>query len=61
MATLPKQAQSGDLDGEAVRNVRVLERFSFVEVPEAEAERIVELVNGAHLNGHTLRLEAAKM
>ena len=29
------------LDGEAVRNVRVLERFSFVEVPESEAERVV--------------------
>jgi ATP-dependent RNA helicase DeaD len=48
------------LDGEAVRNVRVLERFTFVEVPENEAERIVELVNGADLNGATLRLEAAK-
>jgi ATP-dependent RNA helicase DeaD len=49
------------LDGEAVRNVRVLERFSFVEVPEADAERIVDAVNGAHLNGHTLRVEAARV
>jgi ATP-dependent RNA helicase DeaD len=49
------------LDGEAVRNVRVLERFSFVEVPDSDAERIVEAVNGAQLNGHTLRLEAAKV
>jgi ATP-dependent RNA helicase DeaD len=48
------------LDGEAVRNVRVLERFSFVEVPEADADRIVEAVNGSALNGHTLRVEAAK-
>jgi ATP-dependent RNA helicase DeaD len=48
------------LDGEAVRNVRVLERFSFLEVPEADADRIVEAVNGARLNGHTLRVEAAK-
>jgi ATP-dependent RNA helicase DeaD len=49
------------LDGEAVRNVRVLERFSFVEVPDSDAERIVEAVNGAQLNGHTLRVEAAKV
>jgi ATP-dependent RNA helicase DeaD len=49
------------LDGEAVRNVRVLERFSFVEVPAAHAERIVELVDGSPLDGHTLRLEAAKV
>ena len=30
------------LDGEAVRNVRVLERFAFVEVPEQEADDVVE-------------------
>jgi ATP-dependent RNA helicase DeaD len=40
------------LDGEAVRNVRVLERFAFVEVPEAEAERVVSEVS-------ELRLEPA--
>jgi ATP-dependent RNA helicase DeaD len=47
------------LDGEAVRNVRVLERFAFVEVPEREAERVVERVGGTEVRGHTLRLEAA--
>jgi ATP-dependent RNA helicase DeaD len=40
------------LDGEAVRNVRVLERFAFVEVPAGEAERVVREVS-------ELRLEAA--
>jgi ATP-dependent RNA helicase DeaD len=48
------------LDGEAVRNVRMLERFTFVEVPEAEAERVVELVNGTELGGHRVRVEPAK-
>jgi ATP-dependent RNA helicase DeaD len=33
------------LDGEAVRNVRVLERFAFVEVPAGEAERVVSEVS----------------
>ncbi|HUE29030.1 MAG TPA: DEAD/DEAH box helicase [Solirubrobacteraceae bacterium] len=47
------------LDGEAVRNVRVLERFAFVEVPEQDAERVVELVNGAEVRGQRLRLEPA--
>ena len=47
------------LDGEAVRNVRVLERFAFVEVPEREAERVVEQVSGTEVRGHPLRLEAA--
>jgi ATP-dependent RNA helicase DeaD len=48
------------LDGEAVRNVRMLERFAFLEVPEAEAERVIELVSGTEIQGHTLRLEAAR-
>jgi ATP-dependent RNA helicase DeaD len=47
------------LDGEAVRNVRVLERFAFVEVPETEAERVVDSVSGTDVRGHTLRLETA--
>jgi ATP-dependent RNA helicase DeaD len=47
------------LDGEAVRNVRVLERFAFLEVPSDEAERVVELVRGVEIRGHPLRLEAA--
>jgi ATP-dependent RNA helicase DeaD len=46
------------LDGEAVRNVRVLERFAFVEVPEDDAERIVEQVSGTEVRGHELVLEA---
>ena len=48
------------LDGEAVRNVRVLERFAFVEVPEPEAERVVEQVSGTEVRGHELRLEPAR-
>ncbi len=48
------------LDGEAVRNVRVLERFSFVEVPESEAERVVSSVAGAEVRGHVLRIETAR-
>ncbi len=41
------------LDGEAVRNVRVLERFAFVEVPAREAQRVVEA-------SHGLRIEQAR-
>ncbi|MHB8659134.1 MAG: DEAD/DEAH box helicase [Solirubrobacteraceae bacterium] len=48
------------LDGEAVRNVRVLERFAFVEVPEAEADRVVELVDGTEVRGLRLRIEVAR-
>jgi ATP-dependent RNA helicase DeaD len=48
------------LDGEAVRNVRVLERFCFVEVPEPQAERVVQEVSGTEVRGHRLALELAR-
>ncbi|MFN8133363.1 MAG: DEAD/DEAH box helicase [Solirubrobacteraceae bacterium] len=47
------------LHGEAVRNVRVLERFAFVEVPESEAANVAEQVSGQTVNGHRLVLEPA--
>ena len=48
------------LDGEAVRDVRVLERFAFSRVPRSEAERVVEAVNGTPVGGTTLRVEIAR-
>jgi ATP-dependent RNA helicase DeaD len=52
-------ARSG-LDGEAIRNVRVLERFALVEVPAADAQRIVEAVNGTTVHGRRLALEPVR-
>lgn len=48
------------LDGESVRNVRMLDRFAFVEVPQAEAERVLDLVNDTEVRGHQLKLEPAR-
>jgi ATP-dependent RNA helicase DeaD len=48
------------LDGEAVRDVRVLERFSFVSVPAAEADRVIAAVDGTPVNGSKLRIELAR-
>lgn len=45
------------VDGEAVRDVRVLERFAFLSVPEADAARIADAVSGARVSGVTLKLE----
>jgi ATP-dependent RNA helicase DeaD len=47
------------LDGEAVRNVRVLDRFAFVEVPASEAQRVIECLAGHEVRGTALRLERA--
>jgi ATP-dependent RNA helicase DeaD len=48
------------LDGEAVRDVRVLERFTLFSVPDSEADRIVEAIDGSELGGRELRVELAR-
>src|SRR3954470_1433391 len=48
------------IDGEAVRDVRVLEHFSLLSVPRSEAERVVEAVDGTPINGTSLRVELAR-
>jgi ATP-dependent RNA helicase DeaD len=47
------------LDGEHVRDVKVLERFSLLSVPAADAERVVEQVSGAEVQGKRLSLKRA--
>jgi ATP-dependent RNA helicase DeaD len=53
-------AAGGGLDGEAIRNVRVLERFALVEVPTAEAQRIVAALTGTTVHGRKLALEPVR-
>jgi ATP-dependent RNA helicase DeaD len=48
------------LEGEDIRNVRVLERFSFVEVPAKRADEVIDKVTGSAVRGNKLRLEVAK-
>jgi ATP-dependent RNA helicase DeaD len=48
------------LPDEAVHDVRVLHRFSFVEVDAGQAERAVEFLDGTKLRGKEIRLEVAK-
>ena len=48
------------LPEEAVHDVRVLHRFSFVEVAPDQAERAVEFLDGTKLKGKEIRLEIAK-
>jgi len=48
------------LENDDVRNARVLERFSFVDVPEERAPEVAEKVDGKRVRGHELRVEVAK-
>jgi ATP-dependent RNA helicase DeaD len=45
------------LDGEAVREVLVLDRFSFLSVPAAETDRVIEQLAGRELRGSPVRLK----
>ena len=48
------------LPEEAIHDVRVLHRFSFVEVAPDQAERTVEFLDGTKLKGKEIRLEIAE-
>jgi ATP-dependent RNA helicase DeaD len=48
------------LPEEAIHDVRVLHRFSFVEVDPDRADRTVEFLDGTKLKGKEIRLEIAK-
>jgi ATP-dependent RNA helicase DeaD len=45
------------LDGEAVRDVLVLDRFSFLSVPASEADRVIEALRERTVRGRPMRLE----
>ena len=58
-ADLIAAVHGAGIDGEAIRNVRLLERFALLEVPAAEADRVVDAVDGSEVGGVKVRLEAA--
>ncbi len=48
---------SAGLDGEAVRDVLVLERVSFLSVPADEADRVIGALDGKEVRGKAFNLE----
>jgi ATP-dependent RNA helicase DeaD len=48
------------LENDDVRNVKVLERFAFVEVPAERASQVAEAVSGNEVRGTMLRAEVTK-
>jgi ATP-dependent RNA helicase DeaD len=48
------------LENDDVRNVKVLERFSFVDVPADRAQQVAEGVTGEQVRGVELRMEVTK-
>jgi ATP-dependent RNA helicase DeaD len=52
--------ENSRLDGEDVTGVRVLERFSFAEVPSERADEVVKKVGGRSVKGTELRMEVTR-
>jgi ATP-dependent RNA helicase DeaD len=48
------------IDSAAIREIRVLDRFSFVQLDAPAAERAIEMLNGTRLKGHEIRFEPAR-
>jgi ATP-dependent RNA helicase DeaD len=48
------------LENDDVRNVKVLERFAFVEVPAERAGQVADAVSGNEVRGTTLRAEVTQ-
>jgi ATP-dependent RNA helicase DeaD len=48
------------LENDDVRNVKVLERFAFVDVPADRAAQVAEAVSGNQVRGVELRMEVTK-
>jgi ATP-dependent RNA helicase DeaD len=53
-------AEEAGLDGEAIRDVKLMERFAILSVPADELARVIERVDGTRIRGFELRLEAAR-
>jgi ATP-dependent RNA helicase DeaD len=48
------------ISDEDIAGIRVLDRFSFVELGSEDAEKAIERLNGTKLKGHEVRFEPAK-
>ena len=51
---------AAQIDGEAVRDVKLLRRFALLSVPAAEVDDVVRSVQGSELGGQALQLEVAR-
>jgi ATP-dependent RNA helicase DeaD len=53
-------AEGASVPEEAISSIRVLDRFSFVELEADQSDRAVELLDGTKLNGREVRMEIAR-
>jgi len=53
-------ANEADIDGRLIGSVDIFDTFSFVEIPESHAERVLERMDQRHIKGKPIMIEKAK-
>jgi len=52
--------EEGDMSKKDIKNIRILDKFTFLEVPEEVSERIIAILHKSIIKGHKIRAEQAK-
>lgn len=52
--------EEGDMKKKDIKNIRILDKFTFLEVPEEVSERIIAILHKSIIKGHRIHAEAAK-
>jgi ATP-dependent RNA helicase DeaD len=47
------------LNGEIVGSIDILDKYSFVEVPDQYADQVIEALNNSNIKGHKVAVEQA--
>ncbi|WP_425061364.1 DEAD/DEAH box helicase [Sporomusa carbonis] len=53
-------AEEADIEGSIIGVINIYDRFTFVEVPESVAERVLSVMNKNTIKGHRINIEPAK-
>ncbi|PMP86295.1 MAG: RNA helicase, partial [Thermodesulfobium narugense] len=52
--------EEGDMKKKDIKNIRILDKFTFLEVPEEVSERIIAVLHKSVIKGHKIHAEPAR-
>lgn len=53
-------AEEADIEGDIIGVINIYDKFTFVEVPETVAERVLSVMNKNTIKGYRINIEPAK-
>ncbi len=53
-------ASEADISGKIIGTIKIFDKFTFVEVPEEEAEKVLSVMHKGSIKGHKINVEPAK-